>query len=136
MSPESPPPPDFKALRRRVLPPLERFIASDCDLELASVCTEDGFSIGHVNGPAADLDGDRVAALASAVLSLSDASVDALEGGPLRRTVIESATVQWVLLHAMADGRPVVLCVAASQKLSMGQLLFLAGRLAQDLAVA
>ncbi len=114
-------------------PLIERFVDKHFEMLVTSACTEDGFVIAHRNGKKLTLEEDKVAALSSTLLSLSEAAVRIINSGKLRVTVMESDKSNLVVVKTHCRDLPVVLTVASDAALSIGQVLFLTNRLAGEI---
>lgn len=121
---------DLESIKARVAPLIEEFVDTQFDVILTSLCTEDGFVIHHKNAVRHDVEGDKMAAVASALLSIAEASVQSVSSGQLRVTIIESDNANLFVMRTSFKGTAAVLTVACSRKLSVGRALFLVNRLA------
>lgn len=121
---------NIKEARPNIEPLIGQFADEHFEIMMASACTEDGFVIAHHNGRALELEDDKVAALSSTLLSLSEAAAYTIDSGRLRVTLMEAQKANLVVVKAQCRDLTVVLTVAAEASLAIGQLLFLANRLA------
>lgn len=121
---------DIQEARPRIEPLISDFVADQFEVMMASACTEDGFMIAHRNGKALELEEDKVAALSSTLLSLSEAAANTINSGRLRVTLMEAQKANLVVVKTQCRDLTVVLTVAADASLAIGQLLFIANRLA------
>lgn len=121
---------DIQEARPHIEPLISDFVDSQFEVMVASACTEDGFVIAHRNGKALQLEEDKVAALSSTLLSLSEAAANTINSGRLRVTLMEAQKANLVVVKTQCRDLIVVLTVAADASLAIGQLLFIANRLA------
>lgn len=116
-----------------IRPLIEKFVAEHFEVLVTGACTEDGFVIAHCDGRKLKLEEDKVAALSSALLSLSEAAARVINSGKLQITVMEAEKANLVVVKTQCRDLAVVLTVASESTLSIGQVLFLANRLAGEI---
>lgn len=121
---------DIQNAQALIEPLISDFVGNQFEVMVASACTEDGFVIAHLNGKSLSLEEDTIAALSSTLLSLSEAAANTINSGRLRVTLMEAQKANIVVVKTQCRDMNVVLTVAADASLSIGQLLFLANRLA------
>lgn len=120
--------------KKMIGPLIDACVADNFDVISVSLCTEDGFTIYHKNSAHVEIESDKVAAIASSLMSMSEASIKSIDGGRLKMTIVESEKANLLLTNAVCMKTPVVLAIAISNKLSMGQSLFITNRLSKALA--
>lgn len=124
---------DIQNAQALIDPLISDFVGKQFEVLVASACSEDGFVIAHRNGKALKLEEDTIAALSSTLLSLSEAAANTINSGRLRVTLMEAQKANIVVIKTQCRDLTVVLTVAAEGSLSIGQLLFLANRLAGEI---
>lgn len=125
---------DTQTARDLIQPMLEAFSAEHVHMLFVGACTEDGFVAGHRNGKRGDLEEDKIAAVSSTLLSLSESAVEQAEEGRLKVLVIEGERSSQVLCRTRLDDLPLVVFLAMEQNISIGQTLYLANQLARTIA--
>jgi len=124
---------DIAQAKPIIRPLIEEFVAEHFEALVTGACTEDGFVIAHCDGRKLKLEEDKVAALSSAILSLSEAAARVIDSGNLHVTIMEADNANLVVVKTKCRDLVVVLTVASESSLSVGQLLFLANRLAAEI---
>lgn len=114
-----------------VAPLIDKFVYENFDVIMASVCTEDGFVIHHKNSDQCELEGDKMAAIASTLISIAEASVQSIASGKLKVTIVESENANLFVVRTTYRGDTIVLTVAVSHKISIGQSLFITNRISE-----
>ena len=117
---------------------LEQMLKSLCiakkEIFLASVCTVDGFNIRSVTSSARTTEVDKLAAMASTIVSLSAASSQQLMALPSTFTTIETEGGNILFLTAMLLGKECVLTIAANDTMQLATARYEAMRLAKSIA--
>jgi len=113
----------------QVIPLIDEFVHINFNVIMANICTEDGFVIYHKNSDQCQLAGDKMAAIASTLSSIAEASVQSIATGKLKVIIVESETANLFIVHTAFHNTVAVLTVAISHKLSIGQSLFITNRL-------
>lgn len=117
---------------------LEQMLKSLCiakkEIFLASVCTVDGFNIRSVTSSARTTEVDKLAAMASTIVSLSAASAQQLMALPSTFTTIETEGGNILFLTAMLLGKECVLTIAANDTMQLATARYEAMRLAKSIA--
>lgn len=124
---------DIAQAKPMIHPLIEEFVGGHFEVLVASACTEDGFVISHCDGRKLTLEEDKVAALSSTLLSLSEAAARVINSGRLQVTVMEGDKANLVVVKTQCRDLVIVLTVASESALSIGQVLFLANRLAGEI---
>lgn len=124
---------DIAEAKPIIHPLVESFAAEHFEVLVTGVCTEDGFVIAHRDGRKFTLEEDKVAALSSTLLSLSEAAARVINSGKLQVTLVEADKANLVVVKTQFRELEVVLTVAAESSMSVGQALFLANRLAGEI---
>ena len=125
---------DTQTARDLIQPLLDGFAVEHVHMLFVGACTEDGFVAGHRNGKRGDLEEDKIAAVSSTLLSLSESAVEQAEEGKLKVLVIEGERSSQVLCRTRLDKLPLVVFLAMEQNVSIGQTLYLANRLAESIS--
>jgi predicted regulator of Ras-like GTPase activity (Roadblock/LC7/MglB family) len=112
---------------------IEHFVADHFEAIVAAVCTEDGFVISQANTATCTIEEDKMASIASTLFSMCSAAVQNIKAGNLRYAIVDSDSANLVFCTAVLFGRNVVLTVAMSHSVSLGQTLFLVNRLKKEL---
>jgi predicted regulator of Ras-like GTPase activity (Roadblock/LC7/MglB family) len=103
---------------------IEALVGQTRGIESASVVSGDGFEIASVlrHGIA----GDKLAAMASSLLALSEAVVQELRMNACRNVIIESDAGSVVTLRVPDSARELLISVLCSDAASLGSVLFAA----------
>lgn len=125
---------DTQTARDLIQPILDAFATEHVHMLFVGACTEDGFVAGHRNGKRGDLEEDKIAAVSSTLLSLSESAVEQAEEGRLKVLVIEGERSSQVLCRTALDDLPLVVFLAMERNISIGQTLYLANRLAETIS--
>ncbi len=123
----------FNGIKKLSIPLINQFVEANFEVIMASVCTEDGFVIHHRNSEKCDLEGDKMAAITSTLISIAEASVQSIASGKLRVTIVESDSANLFVIRTLVHETAIVLGVAVSRKISIGQSLFITNRLSNAL---
>ena len=102
---------------------------SSADIEASAVISMDGLTIASML--AANMDEDRVGAMAAAMLSLGDRTSAELSRGELEQVMIKGDNGYVLLIHA---GRDAVLTVIARKEAKLGLVFLDAKRAASGIA--
>lgn len=118
-------------LRHACREEVEQLVAQTRGIESASVVSGDGFEIASVLR--GDVAGDKLAAMASSLLALSEAVVRELRMQVCRNVIIESEQGSVVTLRVPMPQRELLMSVLCSDAASLGSVLFAARGAAQSL---
>jgi predicted regulator of Ras-like GTPase activity (Roadblock/LC7/MglB family) len=118
-------------LRRACREEVERLVTQTIGVDSAAVVSGDGFEIASMlrHGVA----GEKLAAMASSLLALSEAVVRELRMQVCRNVIIESERGSVVTLRVPAARRELLISVLCSDAASLGSVLFAARGAAQAL---
>lgn len=125
---------DIKQARPLIEPLIRSFVSDHMEILVASACTEDGFVIAHCNGRKLNLEDDKIAALSSTLMSMSEAAARVINSGDLRVVILEAKKANLVVIKTHCLDLAIVLTVAAESSISIGQARFLTDRLANRIA--
>ena len=112
---------------------LESLVSQTVGIESASVVSGDGFEIASVLR--GDVAGDKLAAMASSLLALSEAVVQELRMKACRNVIIESEKGSVVTLRIPSADRELLITVLCSDAASLGSVLFAARGSARTLGL-
>lgn len=110
---------------------IEALVGQTRGVESAAVITGDGFEVASVlrTGVA----GEKLAAMASSLLALSEAVVQELRMKACRNVIIESDNGSVVTLRIPVPGRELLMSVLCSDAASLGAVLYATRAAAQSL---
>ena len=112
---------------------IETLVSQTVGIESASVVSGDGFEIASVLR--GDVAGDKLAAMASSLLALSEAVVQELRMKACRNVIIESERGSVVTLRVPSTERELLISVLCSDAASLGSVLFAARGSARTLGL-
>lgn len=121
------------AIRNACREEIESLVTQTVGIESASVVSGDGFEIASVLR--GDVSGDKLAAMASSLLALSEAVVQELRMNACRNVIIESDRGSVVTLRIPAADRELLISVLCSDAASLGSVLFAARGSARTLGL-
>ena len=122
-----------EAIRGACREELEALVSQTVGIESASVASGDGFEVASVlRGEVA---GDKLAAMASSLLALSEAVVQELRMKACRNVIIESEKGSIVTLRIPSADRELLITVLCSDAASLGSVLFAARGSARTLGL-
>ncbi|GGZ96236.1 hypothetical protein GCM10008090_00570 [Arenicella chitinivorans] len=117
---------------------LEHMLKSLCiarkEIFLASVCTVDGFNIRSVTSSARTTEVDKLAAMASTIVSLSAASAQQLLALPSTFTTIETEGGNILFLLTKLLDKECVLTLAVNNQMQLANARYEAMRLANAIS--
>jgi predicted regulator of Ras-like GTPase activity (Roadblock/LC7/MglB family) len=122
-----------EAIRSACREELESLVSQTVGIESASVVSGDGFEIASVLR--GDVAGDKLAAMASSLLALSEAVVQELRMKACRNVIIESEKGSVVTLRIPSADRELLITVLCSDAASLGSVLFAARGSARTLGL-
>lgn len=98
-------------------------------ISFIGLATLDGFDLCASPGIEETIDRDKLAAIASSVYALSEASARQIMGDDLEITTMEFSSGHFLFLKTLYQNKPCVLSVFASRKLSLGEARYTAKKL-------
>ncbi len=117
---------------------LEQILKAVCinrrEIFLTSLCTVDGFNIKSVTSSSHTTEVDKLAAMASTICSLSDASANQIMQLPSNFTTIETEGGNILFLTTKLLNKDCVLTLAARSSMQLANARFEALRLAKSIA--
>ncbi len=111
---------------------MQGFFDDELNIVLVNLCTSDGFSIHSLSRSNDGVEADKVAAIASTLCSISNASAEQISKGMFNIATVESANGAILFLRTQFLEVQSVLCVATSAKMSLGEARFHCQRLASE----
>jgi len=102
------------------------------DISLLSLSSADGFDI-HTLSRNVDIEYDKVSAIASTLCSVSDASAKQIFQEDFNITTVEMNNGLLLFLKVKLQDSYNVLCLAANNKLSLGEARFYAQQLVKEI---
>lgn len=111
---------------------MQALFDTEFDITLLNLCTADGFSI-HALSRGNDIESDKVAAIASTLCSISNASAEQISKGRFNIATVESMNGLLLFLRTQFQDRQSVLCVATNSKMSLGNARFHSQRLVNEI---
>ena len=124
---------DDPHLRQACRQQIETLVQQTLGVVSASVVSGDGFEVASLLRD--DISGDKLAAMASSLLALSEAVVQELRMNSCRNIIIESDRGHVVALRIPASEHELLLCVLCNDSASLGAVLFAARSTAQDIGL-
>lgn len=115
---------------RKILGILRANLSSGQDIDSASVMTRDGIMLASVTPPST-VDKDRLGAMGSSLLSLSDRVASELNRGDIKQTIIH-ADKGYVVVTGIADFA--VLVVSAGSKAKLGKVVLDSNSMVREIA--
>lgn len=101
---------------------LELLVRDTAGIESAAVVTGDGFELAAVLRH--DLSGDKLAAMTSSLLALSEAVVEELRMRKCRNVIIEGEGGTVVMIRVPADGIDLLMSVLCREDAVLGSVLY------------
>lgn len=101
---------------------LELLVRDTAGIESAAVVTGDGFELAAVLRH--DLSGDKLAAMTSSLLALSEAVVEELRMRKCRNVIIEGEGGTVVMIRVPADGIDLLMSVLCREEAVLGSVLY------------
>ncbi|WP_154222638.1 roadblock/LC7 domain-containing protein [Marinicella rhabdoformis] len=109
----------------------EKVQSKFADLKILSLTTADGFSIYcHVNNRF-HVEDEKVAAVSSSLISLSNAAAQQMMGHALESTTIETGTSNMFLCNTQYNDKKCVLCIVTGVKENIGHARYFTKQIAQ-----
>lgn len=118
-------------LRHECREELEALVRENLGVDAAAIVTGDGFEVAAVLRD--HMTGERLAAMSSALLALSEAVVRELDMGGCRNVIIEGKNGTVVTMRVPVPDRELVMSVICSNAASLGAVLFASRRTAANL---
>ena len=112
---------------------MEALVRDNKGVESAAVISGDGFEVASVLR--AGVSGEKLAAMASSLLALSEAVVNELRMSSCRNVIIESEQGVLVTMRIPATNRELLMSVLCNNASSLGAVLFAARACAQSLSL-
>jgi predicted regulator of Ras-like GTPase activity (Roadblock/LC7/MglB family) len=109
------------------------FFNDSLEIQLISVCTSDGFDLHFSSRKKETLEADKIAAIASTLCSISNASAEQISNGRFNIATVESEKGNILFLRTQFLGFECVLCVEGSENMTLGALRFVSQRLAEKI---
>ncbi len=113
---------------------IETLVQQTRGIASASVVSGDGFEVASLMRD--EISGDKLAAMASSLLALSEAVVQELRMDGCRNIIIESERGSVVSLRIPASEHELLLCVLCNDSASLGAVLFAARSTAQGIGMS
>ena len=101
------------------------------DLKVLSLTTADGFPIHCDVRQANKVEAEKVAAVSSSLISLSNAAARQMIGKPLESTTIETAGGNMFLCNTTFEEKKCVLCIVTGEKENIGHARYFTQQIAQ-----
>lgn len=109
----------------------EKVQSKFADLKILSLTTADGFPIYcHVNNRF-HVEDEKVAAVSSSLISLSNAAAQQMMGQALQSTTIETGTSNMFLCNTHYNEKKCVLCIVTGAKENIGHARYFTQQIAQ-----
>ena len=101
------------------------------DLKILSLTTADGFSVYcHVNSRL-QVEDEKVAAVSSSLISLSNAAAQQMMGHALESTTIETGSSNMFLCNTQYNDKKCVLCIVTGAKENIGHARYFTQQIAK-----
>jgi len=101
------------------------------DLKVFSLTTADGFPIHCEVRQDNEVETERIAAVSSSLISLSNAAARQMIGKPLESTTIETTDGNMFLCNTTFKEKKCVLCIVTGKKENIGHARYFTQRIAQ-----
>ena len=111
---------------------LEQLVSQTPGIETAAIVTGDGFEVASVVRD--DVSVEKLAAMVSSLLALSEAVTAELRMSRCRDVIIDTESGAVVTLRVPSHGHDLLMCVRCKQTVSLGTVLFAARDCVQGLA--
>ncbi len=112
-------------------PFFEKVQSKFADLKIISLTTADGFPIYcHINSRL-KVEDEKVAAVSSSLISLSNAAAQQMMGQSLESTTIETGGSNMFLCNAQLKDKKCVLCIVTGPKENIGHARYFTQQIAQ-----
>lgn len=105
--------------------------ANFSDLNILSLTTSDGFPIHCEVRQDHKVEAEKVAAVSSSLISLSNAAARQMVGYPLESTTIETTNGNMFLCNTTYEAKKCVLCIVTGQKENIGHARYFTQQIAQ-----
>lgn len=102
-------------------------------IKAVNLSTEDGFTLFSCAVNGYSVEKDKLSAVSSSLLSLSNAATNQLMQSQLSNTVIEANDGIMVTVKTKYKGKLAVLCVIAEMRLNVGKARYYSVKLAQEI---
>lgn len=101
------------------------------DLRILSLTTADGLTIHCEVRQGEEVESEKIAAVASSLISLSNAAARQMIGKPLESTTIETTGGNIFLCNTTFEEKKCVLCIVTGQKENIGHVRYFTQQIAQ-----
>lgn len=103
------------------------------EIDLISLSSTDGFDIHCIKSPDSTIEIDKLAAIASSVYALSNASVKQISDSDLNVITVETKNGNLLFLKSTFNQKATVLSVSSKSDMPLGETRYIATRLASDI---
>ena len=121
-------------IKQSLLDAVDSVFEDGVGVDLVGLCTSDGFDVISLINDKLDVEGDKLAAVASSLYSLSHSCASQLMGKGLMMTTVETNDGNALFLKVDYLGSPCILSIASSASVSLATLRFIAKRLATTIS--
>ncbi|WP_086929528.1 roadblock/LC7 domain-containing protein [Agarilytica rhodophyticola] len=121
-------------IKPELLDCIKKLAASHSEIQLISLCTVDGFSIKTFAAKTLDIESDKVAAIASSLCSLSNASAKKIIKQEFQMTTVETAGGHILFISTRYLHLSCVLAIAVKADMMLATARFAIKRLSDDIS--
>jgi|GEM_PF-2355490 len=113
---------------------IDNVFVKKSDLKNINLSTSDGFCIYSLSRNTIEIEDDKLAAIASTLCALSEATSDQLIGSSLATIIIETEAGHALFMSTQYLSHPAILSICVSTKTMLAEARFLTKRLSEQIA--